>query len=133
MGLRMKTNGYLIASSDNEILANVQSHTLCKATTDIYLGTDSASPSLMADMASMRLYDVLHSPILRKIAPGPEAEEKSVETEEKQLDEKSDDLSGTWEVTEAENVEEFLATLGISYLVRKIAVHLYTKDMKIIE
>ena len=131
--LRMKTNGYLIASSDNEILANVQSHTLCKATTDIYLGTDSASPSLMADMASMRLYDVLHSPILRKIAPGPEAEEKSVETEEKQLDEKSDDLSGTWEVTEAENVEEFLATLGISYLVRKIAVHLYTKDMKIIE
>jgi len=126
--LRMKTNGFLIASSDNEILANVQSHTLCQATTGIYLGTDSASPSLMEDMASMRLYDVLHSPVLQKIVPAPAPAHT-----EKLSDGKSDNsLSGTWEVTEAENVEDFLATLGISYLVRKIAVHLYTKDMKII-
>jgi hypothetical protein len=134
--LRMKTNGYLVASSDNKILANVQSHTLCKATTGIYLGTDSASPSLMEDMASMRLYDVLHSPVLQKITPPAHTTQAGAASESqmgKQSVEKSDNsLSGTWEVTEAENVEDFLASLGISYLVRKIAVHLYTKDMKII-
>ena len=136
--MRMTTDGYLIASSDGEILANSRSHILCKAVTDIYLGMDTASPTLKEDAAT-RLYDTLHSPSLQDEAPTFQSKGDSSKSQEelqkqKQLSSSQDcTLTGTWGVYESENHDEFLATLGISYLVRKIAVQLYTKDMKIIE
>jgi len=135
--LRMKTDGYLVATSDNEVLANTQSHTLCKAVTDIYLGRESPTPVLKHDAAT-RMYETLHAPNLEEAAAATSAsshqDSGGRETDQLQpADEQPSDLTGTWEVTVAEQVEEFMIALGISFLVRKIAVQLYMKDMKIIE
>lgn len=134
--LRMKTDGYLVATSDNTVLANTQSHVLCQAVTDIYLGRESPCPALKEDTVR-RMHQTLHSPLASAAAKAPSsgsassaakagapAAAKSTATTE---------LTGTWEVVEAENVEEFLVSLGISFLVRKVALQLYTKDMKIID
>jgi len=135
--LRMKTDGYLVATSGSEVLANTQSHVLCRAVTDLYLGQYSPSPVLKENTRE-RMYDTLHCPSLEQ-APASqngEAESAAAGQEERRQPPKprSDlaDLSGTWEVVEAENVEEFMIALGISFIVRKIAIQLYTKDMKII-
>ncbi|QDZ19939.1 hypothetical protein HOP50_03g24570 [Chloropicon primus] len=42
-------------------------------------------------------------------------------------------LGGTWEVVEAQGVDDLLKALGIPYLIRKFANRLYTRDAKIIQ
>jgi len=128
--LRMGTDGTLVATSGGETLANCQSHVLCQAVTDIWLGRDSPAPSFRED-AKTRMYGTLHSPLLGDAeAAAPAAGSTAKEAQQKG---ETTELGGTWEVVDAEGVEEFLVTLGISYLVRKIATRLYTQDMKIIE
>ena len=43
------------------------------------------------------------------------------------------DLSGIWKVVHAENLNELVVELGLNPLYRRVAVQLYTHDMKIIE
>ena len=128
--LKMTTDGRLLATSGDEVLADCRSHVLCSAVTDIYLGKATPTPTLKQD-CSKRIMPVLQ----RAAAATSQFEGPRDETEAGPADSSASakGLSGTWEVDSAENVEEFLVALGISFMVRKIAVYLYTKDAKVID
>jgi len=143
--LRMMTDGTLLAEaldeSGVEILADTKSHALCQAVTDIYLGSDPASPEAKRD-TQQRIRNAFNycpappPPSGAAACAGNMDEERKAFVDALPVDSNEgtiSDLSGTWKVTEAENVEELLVELGINFLVRKVALRLYTQDMKIIE